>query len=172
MNGIYPAQGRVFRPWKNGGGETAEIAVSPAQSGLETFSWRVSTAWVASDGPFSDFTGIDRVLTVIEGGPLKLDIDGQCLLLDETSPPISFPGEARVLAQLQGAALLDFNVMCRRPLRAEVVKGPLSDQHSARLALLLEPVAGLHRLDLVDFNARPDLARLLAGADVISVRFI
>jgi len=49
-------------PWKNGGGETVEIAISPQGAGLADFDWRVSMATVASDGPFSVFPGIDRTL--------------------------------------------------------------------------------------------------------------
>ncbi len=168
MSGIYPAKSRVFRPWKNGGGETAEIAVSPVSAGLETFSWRISTAWVAADGPFSGFPGIDRVLTVIEGGPMVLEIDGATHHLDEDSPPFAFPGEAPVMARLNGPPLLDFNVMCRRPHAATVTKGPL--QPGADLALLLEAAAGLERLDLVDLRARPDLIAALSGALAIRVR--
>ncbi|MFE3836300.1 HutD/Ves family protein [Pseudogemmobacter sonorensis] len=133
MTGVYPVRGRVFRPWKNGGGETAEIAVSPAGTGFDGFDWRVSTAWVASDGPFSSFPGIDRVLTVIEGGPMVLEIDASRITLDAGSPPLAFAGEAPVMALLTGPPLLDFNVMCRRPMRARVEKGPLRPDHAARL---------------------------------------
>ena len=46
-------------PWKNGGGITTEIWVSPEGSGLAgvPFDWRVSIADVATDGPFSKFAG-------------------------------------------------------------------------------------------------------------------
>ena len=63
-NWHYPASARQFRPWKNGGGETAEIAVSPAGAGFDDFDWRISTAIVAQSGPFSGFPGVDRVLTL------------------------------------------------------------------------------------------------------------
>ncbi|MCL4066157.1 HutD family protein [Pseudomonas sp. GX19020] len=171
MRGIYPAEGRSFRPWKNGGGQTAEIAISPLSAGSETFIWRVSTAWVASDGPFSEFPGIDRVLTVIEGGPMVLSSPQGDHRLDETSPPFAFSGETPVSARLIGPALLDFNVMCRRPLQAEVSKGALPVDHDFDLALLLAPAGGLQRLDLVDFTQRPDLISTLAGTLAIAVRF-
>ena len=60
-------------PWKNGGGETTEIAVSPQNASLEAFDWRVSMARVESDGPFSAFPGIDRTLAVLEGQGIELD---------------------------------------------------------------------------------------------------
>lgn len=176
MTGVYPARGRVFRPWKNGGGRTAEIAIFPVSADIDTFSWRVSVASVASDGPFSGFPGIDRVLSVIEGGPMVLETGGREHTLDETSPPFAFTGEAPVMARLLGPPLLDFNVMCRRPLRAEVVKGPfqpawlLARPAQARLVLLLEPRPGFARLDLIDLDARPQTGAALAGASAISVR--
>lgn len=172
MRGVYPVQGRIFRPWKNGGGATAEIAISPVSATSETFSWRVSTAWVTSDGPFSEFQGIDRVLTVIEGGPMLLETPEASHRLDEDSPPFAFPGEIPVTARLCGPALLDFNVMCRRPLRADVSKGPLPQAHDFDLALLLAAGAGLQRLDLVDFRERPDLVTGLVGTAAIAVRFV
>ena len=33
-------------PWKNGGGETIEMMVSPAGASFDTFDWRVSMAYV------------------------------------------------------------------------------------------------------------------------------
>lgn len=133
--------------------------------------WRVSTAWVASDGPFSEFPGIDRVLTVIEGGPMVLATPQGDHRLDQTSQPFAFSGEAPVSARLIGPALLDFNVMCRRPLQAEVSKGTLPEEHDFDLALLLAPGGGLQRLDLVDFTQQPGLIRSLAGTLAIAVRF-
>ena len=35
--------------WKNGGGETAEIAVFPQNAGLDDFGWRVSVATVEAE---------------------------------------------------------------------------------------------------------------------------
>ena len=54
MRIIRPAD-LVRMPWKNGGGETTEIAVSPEAAGLDRFDWRVSMARVARNGPFSEF---------------------------------------------------------------------------------------------------------------------
>ncbi len=54
-------------PWKNGGGETVEIAIAPAGASLDAFDWRISMACVASSGPFSRLPGIDRTLAVLAG---------------------------------------------------------------------------------------------------------
>lgn len=175
-DGIFRLSDRVFRPWKNGGGETAEITVSPPGADFETFDWRISTAIVAASGPFSTFPGVDRVLTVLEDGAMVLTIGAQDHLLDSTSAPFVFPGDLSAAAQLTDKALLDFNVMVRRPLRAQVVRGPLQPGHRdastrAQLALLLEDRAGLARLDLVDLDAiAPSLAAALSGTSALNVR--
>lgn len=174
--GIHPAAGRLFRPWKNGGGVTAEIATAPPGTGLEHFDWRLSTAIVASAGPFSHFPGVDRVLCVIEGGPMVLTASGREYRLDADTLPFHFTGEADVSARLAGPEVTDFNVMVRRPLAAIVRRGPLVAQargpaDRARLALLLEPAGGLCRLDLVDLDAAsPALVAAIAGAGAITTR--
>ena len=55
-------------PWKNGGGLTREIVCMPHGGGLDSFDWRVSIAHIASNGPFSTFPGVDRVITLLENG--------------------------------------------------------------------------------------------------------
>ena len=173
MKGVHPLRGREFRPWKNGGGETAEILVSPAGAGFDDFDWRISTAIVASDGPFSLFPGVDRVLTVIEGGAMELELDGLRHRLDAAAAPLAFPGDAPVSARLEGGSLLDLNVMARRPLRITVAReklDPVVPSSRAALALLMEDHAGLARLDLIDLHAAdPALLRALAGASALTI---
>ena len=102
-------------PWKNGGGETTEIAISPAGAGLDGFDWRVSTARVASDGPFSRFPGIDRTLAVLAGAGLRLSVDGRTsVLLTSRTGPFAFAGDVDVDATLVHGEVLDLNVMTRR----------------------------------------------------------
>ncbi|WP_064685668.1 HutD/Ves family protein [Rhizobium bangladeshense] len=102
-------------PWKNGGGETVEIAVSPEDAGLAGFDWRVSMATVAADGPFSIFPGIDRTLAILAGNGMELDIEGGApVLLTVASEPLAFPADIPVTAKLQDGAITDLNVMTRR----------------------------------------------------------
>ena len=102
-------------PWKNGGGETTEIIVSPPAAGMDDFEWRVSMARVAADGPFSVFPGIDRSLTLLEGEGLVLEIDGQAPVhLTPASSPFAFRGDAATFGRLTRGAILDLNVMTRR----------------------------------------------------------
>ena len=101
--------------WKNGGGSTTEIAVAPPHASLDSFDWRVSMARVASDGPFSEFAGIDRTLAVVTGGGLLLTIgEAAPIVLDRNSDPISFAGDTPTSARLAADAITDLNVMTRR----------------------------------------------------------
>jgi uncharacterized protein len=101
--------------WKNGGGSTTEIAVEPAGASMNDFDWRISMAQVASDGPFSDFPGVDRTLTVIAGSGMVLTIgDHAPVTLSKGSPPLSFAGDVPTSARLTAGPITDLNVMTRR----------------------------------------------------------
>jgi hypothetical protein len=111
---LLRAAARAPLPWKNGGGVTYEAAVEPPGAGFADFGWRLSTAVVASDGPFSRFEGVDRTLVLLEGAGLTLDIDGRRVALTPEQPLIEFPGEAAVTATLSAGPVLDLNLMVRR----------------------------------------------------------
>lgn len=101
--------------WRNGGGETAEIAVSPAGAALDQFDWRISMARIEAPGPFSSFAGIDRTLTVLSGDGLRLAIGVQpAVELTPRSAPFPFRGESDASAALLGSVVTDLNVMTRR----------------------------------------------------------
>lgn len=102
-------------PWKNGGGETMEIAISPAGASLDDFDWRISLATVASDGPFSVFAGVDRTLCILDGAGIHLRVgDAHAQRLDAASDPVAFSGDAPAFSELIDGAVTDFNVMTRR----------------------------------------------------------
>ncbi|MEK1929380.1 MAG: HutD family protein [Pararhizobium sp.] len=102
-------------PWKNGGGETVEIAVFPPEADLTTFGWRISMATVATDGPFSVFPGIDRTLSILQGEGMELNIAGRApVVLTQASQPLTFPADAATSARLVSGAIVDLNIMTRR----------------------------------------------------------
>jgi environmental stress-induced protein Ves len=102
-------------PWKNGGGETIEIAVGPDNASLETFEWRISRALIRSDGPFSPFPGIDRTIVAIEGDGILLRFDdAEPVRLSPGDPPLPFAGEMSVESRMIGGEVMDLNVMTRR----------------------------------------------------------
>lgn len=100
-------------PWRNGGGETREIACWPA--GAPDFDWRASIATIAQDGPFSAFDGIDRSITLLEGDGVHLFSAGQIdHRLSRVGEPFAFSGDVALDATLLGGASQDFNIMTRR----------------------------------------------------------
>ncbi|VVD86977.1 HutD/Ves family protein [Pandoraea terrigena] len=105
-------------PWKNGLGVTTELAVA-RRPGEDGFDWRISTATVASPGPFSLFPGIDRSLAIVRGGTLTLHVeDCPDVTLSTRTPPYRFGGELAVTStpalETVGVPIDDFNVMTRR----------------------------------------------------------
>ena len=110
-------------PWKNGGGHTREIARIPVASALDDFDWRVSIADVSTDGPFSNFDHVDRVIVLLCGaGVILRSYDGKIdYRLDEPLVPFAFSGDDAITAALIDGASSDFNVMTRRGVvRADV----------------------------------------------------
>lgn len=102
-------------PWKNGGGETIEMMVSPEGASFDTFDWRLSMAHVGAPGPFSLFPNIDRTLSVIAGSGLVLRLaDKAPVTIDGHSEPFAFPGDVAVESTLVDGAIDDLNVMTRR----------------------------------------------------------
>jgi environmental stress-induced protein Ves len=109
-------------PWRNGLGATWEVASAPdpAADGPGAFLWRLSFAEVTGTAPFSAFPGVDRTITLVQGGPLRLGVDGVAREL-RLHEPFAFAGEARVESVAE-APSIDFNVMVLRGrLRASVV---------------------------------------------------
>ena len=106
-NTDYPS-----RPWKNGGGTTRDILVSPPGASLEDFDWRLSLAQVDRDGPFSRFDDVDRTLVLLSGAMTLHEPDRRIELV--RGEPVQFPGERAIQATVLGGATLDFNVMTRR----------------------------------------------------------
>ncbi len=160
-------------PWKNGGGETVEVAVYPEGSDLAGFGWRVSMATVASDGPFSSFPGVDRTLAVLSGDGMELEIDGMGRqVLGPHGAPLAFPADAPTFARLTGGPITDLNVMTRRGLFAHTLErvSPgagqrIATSHDWTLLLALADLAvvsgdtpfGLAPLDVLLVEGRCDL---------------
>jgi len=110
-------------PWRNGGGETAEVAIGPAGATIQDFDWRVSMARVEADGPFSNFPGKDRMLMILRGDGIKLLIaDDAPVDLTRESEPIAFSGDASARATLLGGAVIDLNVMTDRTRLTHTVR--------------------------------------------------
>jgi uncharacterized protein len=95
------------RPWKNGGGVTCEIA---ALRRADAVVWRLSMADVGSDGPFSRFDGLTRILTVIEGNGMQL-ISASVSVEALYGAPVRFDGALAIESRLKDGPLRDLNLM-------------------------------------------------------------
>lgn len=150
-------------PWKNGGGETLEVAVHPLKASVNDFHWRVSIAGVTTNGPFSAFPQVDRTLTLIEGDGIELAVEGsETKALRIGSEPYSFPADLPTHARLLSGPVSDLNVMTRRDLymhrvRRHVVEGTASITTDADTMLVIgtsswfaiAPGAEMEPLDLL-----------------------
>ncbi|WP_143313982.1 HutD family protein [Colwellia sp. UCD-KL20] len=99
--------------WKNGLGETTELAINPGGT-LDNFDWRLSIASVVEDGLFSNFTGYTRNLILIDGNGINLQhndskIDKLSNLLDIAI----FNGGDKTVGNLHSDDITDFNVITR-----------------------------------------------------------
>lgn len=176
----------LAKPWRNGGGVTYELAVFPEAAGFDDFVWRLSMAEVASDGAFSAFPGVDRTLTLLDGEGVTLDFaaadprfagDVGAVSLAPGAPPLSFPGEAPIVARLTAGPILDLNVMTRRASAAHLVRVlPAGEAALPRTVALIAPRDGvrladvtLQRADCVLAERPGALAGLSADAPLLAV---
>lgn len=95
--------------WKNGAGYTFELARS-AGDDLDAFDWRISMADVKTSGDFSKFSGLQRILTVLEGQGLVLHIDVEVRQLN-TLQSVQFSGSSAVSCELIAGTVRDFNLI-------------------------------------------------------------
>lgn len=105
---VQRAASRPPQPWRNGRGVQYEIAANGPVSG--DWTWRLSTADISEDVPFSVFPGVVRHFCVAEGNGVILTIDGvptTCLPGSVTR----FMGGADVHAQLIDGPMRALNLM-------------------------------------------------------------
>ncbi|MGE0735455.1 MAG: HutD family protein [Alphaproteobacteria bacterium] len=106
-------------PWKNGGGVTVDIADAYrdgiASPGWDGMLWRFGHTRIERNGPFSDLSGFDRLLAVIDGSGLVLHPAG-AQALDVRAPfrPVRFPGEWAIVSELTSGAVGVLNLMADR----------------------------------------------------------
>jgi environmental stress-induced protein Ves len=95
----------MVQPWKNGKGETREIAVDASQPYL----WRLSRAVLEGSGPFSPYPGYQRILVLLGGSDAKLHHEGRKSRLLPPMVAAPFSGDWETRIETQGKAE-DFNV--------------------------------------------------------------
>ena len=145
-------------PWKNGLGVTNEIAVWPEASSFERgdFDWRISSATVDSNGPYSSFEDFERILVVTDGDGLALD-HGSAAPARRVLPlePYRFAGAWPTTSELLGRPVHNFNVMFRPDRFTAGVEVLRLDEHEALRRASLAGHTLLHVLD-GSVNLAPD----------------
>ena len=109
MARVVRAEEVAPQPWANGAGATRELLVA------DDGSWRISLADIGSDGPFSSFPGRRRLLTVVDGPVLGLEVEGETHVV-EPHRPFAFSGDASVTATVPEGPVRALNVLVDRAL--------------------------------------------------------
>ena len=97
----------IETPWKNGGGVMWEIAGASLNG---KSMCRLSLADVTRNGPFSDYAGQIRILTVIKGEGMVLE-SNECTLHAKPFSPVRFSGALKIQARLYAGASTNLNLM-------------------------------------------------------------
>ena len=107
---IQRAVDRTPQPWKNGLGVQFEIMCDGSLP--NDWTWRLSTADITQDVPFSIFPGVNREFCVADGNGVVLAINGvehRC----EPGSITKFRGDDEVYAALIDGPMKALNLMVR-----------------------------------------------------------
>ena len=107
---VQRASERAAVPWRNGLGVQYEIACDGSLP--DDWTWRLSTADITQDVPFSSFPGVTREFCVADGNGVVLNING----VDHRCEPGSvttFRGDDVVFASLINGPMRALNLMVR-----------------------------------------------------------
>lgn len=115
-------------PWKNQKGVTEEIFRYPRVDPTGEFIWRLSRAPVLESGAFSKFPGYDRLLTLIEGSSLSLNVSGHAQQVIQNQVT-HFSGDEDTEAFLQHGAVRDLGLIYQRSLVEARMSNHLSISH-------------------------------------------
>jgi len=107
---LTPAQYRRM-PWKNGGGVATDVATDEATGGEV---WRFGRTAIPVPGPFSDYTGYDRVQVLIGGRGLVLDGPDGEIDLRQPFKPVRYRGELPLVSRLEAGPVEVVNLIGAR----------------------------------------------------------
>jgi environmental stress-induced protein Ves len=103
----------IAMPWRNGLGTTIELLKQDLPDG-DGFAWRLSMADVTTNGAFSNFSGYQRTLLLLEGKGLTLDSNSVSHRLEKPLQLARFSGDDQTFATLHDGPVKDFNIMVQR----------------------------------------------------------
>jgi environmental stress-induced protein Ves len=179
MTGVTRLDPAGYRrtPWKNGGGVTVDIA-DAYEPGAEPGSWsgmrwRLGRTEIVTEGPFSDLSGYDRILTVIGGHGLTLEIAGGAVLdVREPFRPVRFRGEDRIVSRLETGPVAVLNLIANRhhEIDVAILKGPAEQRAEADIVIVYAIEDSAIGVGAERFPLAADAAlRIDGGADMIVV---
>jgi environmental stress-induced protein Ves len=94
-------------PWKNGGGVTIDIA---EQDDI----WRFGRTPITTPGPFSDYSGFDRVQVLVAGAGLVLETPNGEIDVRTPFSPVAFAGETPIVSRLEAGPVEVVNLIGNR----------------------------------------------------------
>jgi len=125
---------RIGVPWRNGLGVQYEIACDGSLP--DDWTWRLSTADITHDVPFSSFYGVIREFCVADGNGVTLNING----VDHRCEPGSitkFRGDDEVFATLIDGPMQALNVMQRDGSTARPLQIARVGEHVVRCQVIV-----------------------------------
>ena len=161
---------RIGVPWRNGLGVQYEIICDGSLP--DDWTWRISTADITCDVPFSSFAGVTREFCVADGNGVMLNINGidhRC----ENGSVTKFRGDDVVFSTLIDGPVRALNLMRRdgsedRPLLL-TAGGQIIESctvavaiHSPSILIVGDDQISLHMLDALIIDS-PKALRVLNG---------
>ena len=113
MPHLIPIDRQARMRWRNGRGETREVAAWPRGATIDTFEWRVSIATIDADGAFSRFPGVTRTMTLIAGAGLRLTGQATRIELAGRHATATYRGDDEINCKLLGGVVQVLNAMVR-----------------------------------------------------------
>jgi environmental stress-induced protein Ves len=158
-------------PWKNGGGVTVDIADAylpdATVGGWDGMIWRFGRTRIEQPGPFSDLSGFDRHLMVIEGNGLMLHpAEAPSLDVRRPFPPVSFDGGWRITSELADGPVAVLNLLADRRLAETLLEfhsAPAAVKLPESIGLIYAPQAAVIAIDGDVYSLSPDAAIRIDG---------
>ena len=125
---------RIGVPWRNGLGVQYEITCDGSLP--DDWTWRLSTADITQDVPFSSFSGVTREFCVADGNGVVLNING----VDHRCEPGSitkFRGDDVIAAALTDGPMQALNLMLRDGSTARPLQIARVGQHIVRSQVIV-----------------------------------
>ena len=131
---VQRASERAAVPWRNGLGVQYEIICDGSLP--DDWTWRLSTADITQDVPFSSFPGVTREFCAADGNGVTLNINGvdhRC----EPGSDTTFRGDDLVFATLIDGSVRALNLMMRDGSTARPLQIARVGQHAVQCQVIV-----------------------------------